>query len=167
MATIDLRRRDERDVTLITPFWIISDLITYAHDDDDLLLFSFPSHRFFGEIYIQECVFNVSTAFTAGALLDIGSGTIATDAVTSGGTFTDVDTDEYFKSSDLDLTATGYVQPTDSDWEDAKIAGQGAVMLLTPSTANVPMIHATLTSASAITAGEGRLMLQISCIPAN
>lgn len=165
MATVDLRRRDERDVTLITPFWIISGEITYEHDDDDVLLFSFPSTRFFGEIYIQECVFYVSTAFTSGALLDIGIGTIATDDVTTGGTFSNVDSDEFFKSADLDLTTTGYVQPTDSDWEDAKIAGQGAAMLISPTTTDVPMIHATLTSTSDITAGAGRLLLQISCLP--
>lgn len=165
MATVDRRRPDERNVTLATPYWIISDEITFADDDDNLLLFSFPSTKYFGVVYFHEVGLWVSTAFTAGATIIVGDGTLATDAVTTGGTFTNVDEDEYIESGTPNITTGGFYNSSGSNWLTAKAAGTGTPLYKTPAATTVPMVHATLASASDITAGALRVCMLISCIP--
>lgn len=171
MATvtcIDYRRTDERINVLPNPYWITSDLMV-GDDCEDLaaLLFSFPNAG--EQIYIHAVAFQVVAAFTAGTTIDIGQGTIATNAITTGGLVTTVDVDDYIKNADVTVGTPGwYVSITGntSDWLTAKVAQQYVnPVVLTGAAATVPVVAVYMANAGAIAAGTGRVYMLISRIP--
>lgn len=171
MATItclDYRRTDLRDNVLENPFWITSALVSAADaEDKGALLFSFPKA---GEIIIVEEVLveNVA-AITASTTIDIGSGTIATDAVTTGGDITIVDADEYIKTADASLSAGavwGSTTANTSDWLTAKAAGTfAAPRYITGAASTVPVVYASVANSGTVSAGSFRVHMLITRLP--
>lgn len=171
MATItavDYRRTDLRTNVLENPFWITSGLVdATASEDKGALLFSFPTA---GQIiFVEQVICQIVTACTAGTLIDIGSGTLATDAVTTGGDITIVDADEYIKQDDITVgTAGRYAAVTShtSDWLTAKIAGSyAAPYIITGAATTVPCVYATISNTGTITAGKLRVHMLICIVP--
>ena len=171
MATIvciDYRRTDLRANVFETPYWITSGLMV-GDDCEDLgaLLFSFPdaNHR----VFVHMCVVQVVAAFTAGTTIDVGSGTIATDAVTTGGDITIVDLDEYIKTADVTIGTIGFYGSTTgntSDWLTAMIAGSyAAPFLITGAATTVPVVYVSMANAGTIVAGTARVHMLISRVP--
>jgi hypothetical protein len=162
MATIeclDLRQPDERDNFLPNPYWLRSGVITKDGDDLGSLLFSFPKLK--GAVTIVHCAaFEITQVFDGTATITIGLGTLATDAITTGGDITIVDLDEYFEV--IDETSTGWTFPTTSDLFDKWTAGTPEY--ITHADATVPCVYGTLTASSAITTGRGRLHLLVSTL---
>ena len=171
MATqtiLDYRRTDQRIQTLENPYWITSGVVSaVACEDKAGLLFSFPNA---GEIIIvQDVVVENIVAITAGTTIDLGSGTLATDAVTTAGLVTVVDDDEYIKNADTVLTATTCWGPTTSntsDWLAAAAAlTWGAPRHIVGAATTVPCVYALLANAGAIAAGTFRVHMLITRIP--
>jgi len=170
ITAIDYRRTDQRTHTWLNPYWISSAVIS-AVDSDDLgaILFSFPTA---GRLYIvEQVVVHVLVACTASTTFDLGSGTLATDAVTSEGDITIVDLDEYFKTADFAVTLGGQLGSTTgntSDWLAAKILGSWvAPYIITGAATTVPCVYATITNSGAISAGSIRVHMLITEVPPN
>lgn len=171
MATItclDYRRTDLRTNVFENPYWITSGLVSaVAADDKGALLFSFPKA---GQIILIEAVVvqNVA-AITASTTINIGSGTLATDAVTTGGDITIVDADEYVATADVALTAATLWGPTTantSDWLTAKAAETyAAPRVITGAATTVPCVYASVANSGAISAGTFRIHMLITVIP--
>lgn len=173
MATIvaqDLRRNDLRRDISYSPYWVTSGIITNACDDKGALLFSFPlrggvDRRFL----IHEIGLEVITPFAGGTVaMTVGSGTLATDAITTGGNITIVDADEYILNASLTLGTAGYYPPltaSTSDWLTARAAHSAEVQYVICADTTVPCIYAALTSDAAITAGAARVHALISKVP--
>lgn len=171
MATItclDYRRTDLRTNVLENPFWITSGLVSaVAADDKGALLFSFPVA---GQIILVESVVvqNV-VGITAATTIDIGSGTLATNAVTTGGDITIVDADEYVKTADSVVTAATLWGPTTgntSDWLTAKAAETyAAPRVIVGAATTVPCVYASVANAGVIAAGTFRVHMLINIIP--
>lgn len=169
MATIgdDLRRYDQKR-TLWTPYWITSKEFDYADIVGGLaaLLFLFPARQYGNSlILIRDVVCQVVTAFSGGTpTIDVGSYTIATEDVTTGGTATLVDADEYIPNADITATSTGKYFAATGDWITEKVAGtNGAPVLLTPADATIPCICAI--GAASMTAGAARVLMEIVEVP--
>ena len=171
MATqtiLDYRRTDLRIQTLENPYWITSGLVSApAADDKGALLFSFPTA---GEIIIvKEVIVENVVAITAATTIDVGSGTLATDAVTTGGVLTVVDDDEYIKNADTVLTAATCWGPTTgntSDWLASSITGTyAAPRIITGAATTVPCVYALVANAGAISAGTFRVHMLITRVP--
>jgi hypothetical protein len=164
----DIRRTDLRDSVYASPYWITSGKVIGADvKDASVCFFSFPVA---GRItVIHEVVFQVTTGFTAGTTGTIGSGTLATDLITTGGVLTNVDVDEYVLAADITLTAEGYYGPVTahtSDWLTQVAAGSyTAPRFIVGAATTVPVVYAVITNAGAIAAGVGVLHMLISNIP--
>jgi hypothetical protein len=171
MATIeclDYRRTDQRIQTLENPFWLTSGIVS-AVDADDLgaLLFSFPKAgeiTIIKEIWVQNIV-----ALTGSTTVDIGLGTLATDAVTTGGDITIVDADEFIENADTVETAAtmwGGTTGNASDWLAAEAAKtMAAARYIIGAAATVPCIYASVANAGVISAGTFRVHLLVTRIP--
>ena len=173
---LDLRRTDLRSNVLENPYWITSANMGLSIDDQAAVLFSFPItgnvSPGYGNspIIIQEIMLEVNTAFIAATVAaTIGKGTIATDDITTLGTVTDVDVDEYWGATDgaADFAAIGNHFPTNgSDWVTDRIAGVGGEgYIITPADTAVPVVAVFLTSNNPITAGSARLHMLIARPP--
>lgn len=179
MATgtvLDLRRTDLRSNVLENPYWITSASLAPAADDQDAVFFSFPITKSvspgYGNnmIFIHQVAFEVVTAFTGGTLaLTIGQGSLATDAVTTAGTVTDVDVDMYILSADITIATPGFYMPTTgntSAWlTDMAARTFTTDITIVPADTTVLCVTGYLTSDAAITAGAGRVHMLISEIP--
>ena len=165
---IDYRRTDLRTNVLENPYWITSALVdATASEDLAALLFSFPTA---GQIvFVEQVVCQVVVGCTAATTIDIASGTLATDAVTTGGDVTIVDADEYLLSADLTVGTAGWYAPTTantSDWLTAKIAGSyAAPYTITGAATTVPVVYASWANASTILAGTARVHMLITEVP--
>ena len=110
---LDLRRTDLRSNVLENPYWITSAEIAPAADDKDAVLFSFPITKSvspgygYNLILLHMMAFEVITAFDGTAVIIVGVGSIATDDITTAGTVTDVDENEYFEDGDIAETVIG------------------------------------------------------------
>jgi hypothetical protein len=138
-----------------------------ASDDLGALLFSFPTA---GRIIIvNEVLVQNVAAITAATTIDIGSGTLATNAVTTGGVLTIVDLDEYIKQGDDVLTANTVWGPTTgntSDWLTAKVAGTyAAPRFILGAASTVPCVYATVANGGAISVGTFRVHMLITILP--
>jgi len=152
MAILDLRQSDERTNVLPNPYWVRSAALTVAALNTDAVLFSFPASR--GKIVcVHQAVFELVTAFngTSAAIL-IGIGTIATDAITTGGAISIVDADEFFEAAEITEATPGWYWPTASNLFDA--LELSTPLVITPADADVPIIYAnyTATAGTATTA---------------
>lgn len=167
ITAIDYRRTDERNHVWLNPYWISSGIMVGADcEDKGAILFSFPKVKKF---YIEQVVLQVVTAFTANTTITIGYGTLATDAVTTGGDITVVDADEYLLNADITIGTAGWYAATTantSDWLTAKAAGtHAAPYVLTGAATSVPVIYASMANAGTIAAGTARLHVLLTEIP--
>lgn len=167
MSTIvcaDLRRTDQRNTVEPIPHWIASGVFSYHDDDKGALLFSFPAEDVNARrIIIHGAVVEIIEGFVGGTpTVDIGLGTIATNAVTTGGNITIVDEDEYIPAADITEATPGFY-PADSG-DSVTLWAAGKMVVLTPADTTVPVIYASVASNAALTAGSGRLHLLLSRI---
>ena len=162
--TADYRRTDQRTTVLENPFWITSGIVNcltcvggYA------LLFSFPTA---GQlIIINEVIGENIVLGVGGSAVEIGSGTLATNAITTGGVITEVDRNEFIASGNYVVTAaTCWGPTTGSDWLTSKAAGTYAAprFLLGAATA-VPCVYAAV--GASFSAGTFRVHMSITIIP--
>lgn len=165
----DLRRTDLRVGYGTEPFWITSailDASAYTVKAQANIFFSFPTVQ---KIFVEQVVCQIITAFSANTTIDIGTGTLATDDVTTAGDMTVVDADEYIKNSDITIGTPGYygsLTATTSDWLAAKILGSFvAPYMITGAATTVPVIWADINNAGAIAAGKMRVHALISVVP--
>lgn len=164
----DVRRTDQRTSVLGNPFWLTSGLVdataSAAIDDKYCVLFSFPTAGQF--IFIEQIIVEVVLAFTAGTTFSIGSSTLLTNDVTTGGVGTTVDEEEYMEAADITATTAGFYHPaaaTGNDWLTAKIAAvPTAPYMLTGVAAAVPTIHLLAANAGSVAAGKARVHMLVN-----
>lgn len=176
VACVDYRRTDQRKNVLFNPYWISSaEMAPAADGSEDLasLLFSFPVA---GRLTIvHQVMFQVTTVFTVGAgaaVCTVGLGTIATDAVTTGGDVTTVDVDSYILTADITFGTTGYYMPVTahtSTWLTSAYGGTVtnlASQFIVGAATTVPVVVAYFSNAGgAITGGKARFHMLISEVP--
>lgn len=171
-VAVDYRRTDQRTNILENPFWLTSGLVlgtdmSNAGTAKAALLFSFPTA---GRIIIvQEVIVQMVAAATSGTTIDIGQGTLATNAVTTGGVITDVDDNMYMLNSDVTVAtpaAYGPVTAHTSAWLTDKVAGTWTTnrYILGVATA-VPTIYAKVYNVGAIAAGSFRVHMLVTMLP--
>ncbi|MCK5015635.1 MAG: hypothetical protein KAS32_01070, partial [Candidatus Peribacteraceae bacterium] len=137
------KRRQDDNRTMWNPYWIVSSEFDYADADgtDVALLWSFPAVKYGTSIIlIQNIGIQVLTLYAGGTpSLLVGAWTIATDAVTVGGTITVVDADEYIPTADItETTAATYFALT-GDWITAALLKTNlAPTIITPADTTVP-----------------------------
>lgn len=163
----DYRRFDDTR-TLWSPYWLVSSRI-YGGDLSDAtmgLLWSFPAAKYgTRQISIEKICIQITTAFAGGTpTLDVGSYTLATDAVTTGGVATDVDPDDYIPNADITEGTAGVYWAATGDWITAKLlATNTAVTRIVPADTTVPCIG--IIGAASMSSGYARVMVQIMEIP--
>lgn len=167
-ATIakDYRRHDDKR-TLWTPYWMQS--LEVAPADvaaNAALLWSFPAAKYgTRQLIIKNIACQVITAYTGGTpSIDIGAGTLATDAVTAGGVVTVVDQDEYIPTADITEGTPGVYWAATGDWiTSALLMTNAAPCVVTPADTTVPVIYATCAASAA--AGAFRVIIEVVEIP--
>jgi len=168
MATIakDYRRNDDNR-TLWAPYWLRSleckpaDIAANA-----ALLWSFPAAKYgTRKILLHGFAVQLITAYTGGTpAINIGSGTLATDVVTVGGTVTTVDVDDYIPAADVTCATPALYWAATGDWiTSALLMTNAAPCVITPADATVPVITATCAASAA--AGLFRVLALISEVP--
>lgn len=173
IALLDYRRPDLRKQTLENPVWITSGVFGKEADDKGALLFSFPKNPvpdnlspystyapagdlgLCGKCYmIEDAVLEVVEAFAGGTpTIDVGVGTIATDAAVNGDNITYSANDGVVDNTDITEGTIGFY----------KVASALRTVITNADT-STPCVFAALASGSAITAGKARLHLKISRI---
>ena len=105
---------------------------------------------------IEDAVIEIIEAFAGGTItLDVGQGTIATDAAVDGDDITYSNVDGIVDTTDVTSGTIGFY----------KSAVSGMLRtVITNADANTPCIFAALASSAAITAGKARLHLKLSRI---
>lgn len=168
VTAIDYRRTDLRTNVLENPYWITSGEFTFAAEDLTGILFSFPAAKYTrGLVLIHAMVCQITTAFATGTItVDIGSHTLATDAVTTGGVATLVDIDEYIDNTEITHGTLGFYFGVATDYAAAvAAAGWVAPAKIVPADATVPIIGVSVLSSTTSTAGAGRIHMLISEVP--
>jgi hypothetical protein len=164
---MDYRRMDDKR-TLWTPYWLTSLEIDGADlsDANVGLLWSFPAEKYGTRLVIinQICI-QVTTVFAGGSpTLDIGSYTLATDAVTTAGTATVVTADEYIPNADITATSAGIYWAATGNWLTAKAAAViGSPLLVTPADTTVPCV--CILGAASMASGKARVLMQVIEVP--
>lgn len=172
MATkeiLDYRRMDERRYDHLTPRWISSAELS-GPDADDLcaLLFSFPAAKYgSADLLIEKICFEVTEAFAGGTItVNVGSHTIATDLITTGGDATLVDVDDYIPTADITSGTPGVYFAATGDWITAKLLmTELTPVIIVPADTTVPCIAVEVASDATITAGKGRVHVMITEVP--
>jgi hypothetical protein len=173
MSTIDLkdfRRTDLRTNALDTPYWISSQLINGAVSsglaDHGLLLFSFPKAA--EKTIIWDIVVQIATSFTTGTTLNMGYGTIATDAPAEDDHITYSNTDDYMRmTSDFTaVTAAWYYPQAGNAWLAVRASGvhTAGLNLIVGAASTVPCIFLS-PAAATIVAGKIQVHMLVSVIP--
>lgn len=175
IALLDYRRPDLRKQTLENPVWIASGVFGNEANNKGALLFSFPKNPvpdnlspystyapagdlgLSGKCYmIEDAVIEIIEAFVGGApTIDVGIGTIATDAAVNGANITYTVNDGIVDNTDITEGIIGF-------YKSAVSSMPRTVVINTDS--NTPCIFAALASGSTITAGKARLHLKLSRI---
>ena len=154
------------------PYWISSKEIVGLNlgsaEAYVALAFSFPAAQYGSSIIlIEKCVCQITQAFAGGTItVDVGSYTLATDAVTDEGDITIVDADDYIPSAGITNGTAGYYFAATGDWITAKLLmTEGAVCQVVPADSTVPCIGLYMTTDGTLTAGKARLHFLITEIP--
>ena len=163
----DYRRFDDNR-TLWTPYWLVSSEIKGADISDATmgLLWSFPAAKYgTSRILLMNFAIQITTLFSGGTpSLQVGSYTLATDDVTTGGVATDVDPDEYIPTADITEGTVGTYWAATGDWITAALLmTNGAPTVITPADTTVPCIG--IIGNSSLAAGVARVLVQVSEIP--
>ena len=176
MATIalkDYRRPDLRKQTLENPVWLTSGIFGKEADDLGGLLFSFPkvpvadnlnpynAYAPAGDLglcglcyMIEDAVLEIITPFVGGTpTIDVGQGTIATNAAVNADNITYSANDGIVDNTDVTEATAGFYK--------SAVATMPRTMIVNADT-STPVIFAALASGSAITAGAARLHLKVS-----
>ena len=166
---VDYRRNDERRF-IYQPYWVTSaELIGTALAAKVGLVFSFPLTKYPSPqaVLIEEIAFQVTEAFVGGTItIDVGSCTLATDDVTTGGVATLVDEDEYVDTTGITQTLGTLNFAIAGDWLTAKVAALNAAPLrITPAASTVPAIGVYITTTTTITTGKGRVLMKVCEVP--
>lgn len=164
MATItavDARRSDERRSVLQQPYWFVSGEFTYSSNGKGVMLMSFPTKK--GTYFaLHYAAVEVTTLWSATSpTIDVGLGTLATDAVTTGGDITIVDADEYIPNADVTATSAGFYPMLTGD--AITLLAAGKLNHITAADTTVPVIYATI-GGTTLSAGVARVHLLISRI---
>lgn len=169
VTAIDYRRTDLRKQVLENPYWITSgEVVAVDAVAKAAQLFSFPTA---GRITLVLAAYiQVTTVFAGGTPAGtLGIGSLATDAITTGGDVTDVDQDEFILSADVTWTTAGYYEATTatgSDYEDAIKTGlHPAPAIITGAATTVPCVCLYLTNVGTYTAGKCRVHMLVTDIP--
>lgn len=173
IALLDYRRPDLRKQTLENPVWITSDVFGKEADDKGALLFSFPKNPvpdnlspystyapagdlgLCGKCYmIEDAVLEIIEAFVGGTpTIDVGVGTIATDAAVNDDNITYTANDGVVDNTDVTEGTIGFY----------KVAAALRTVITNADT-STPCVFASVASGAAITAGKARLHLKLSRI---
>lgn len=161
--TYDVRRTDLRTNVYETPYWISSGSFTGAQVGT-IALFSFPVADQI--IWFHQVVCQIIGVFDAGTI-DVGTGSLATDAATAGDVLTTTDADEFIKQGDITVTTAGFYGSTSgantSDWRTGLAAmSYAAPMFLVGAAATTPIVFATVGGSAS---GTARVHMLISRIP--
>lgn len=166
VTAIDYRRTDQRKQVLENPFWITSGEVSVVDAKDKAaILFSFP---YPGRVtLVHEICLQITEACTGGTPAGlVGTGTIATNDVTTGGNVTDVDQDDYIATDAVTWGTLGYYYPGTCDFITAKAAGTlTGPTVIVGAASTVPVIAAYCTNVGTPTAGKFRVHVLISEIP--
>jgi len=169
MATmIDYRRNDVRRYDHHVRYWMTSAEVSGVADDDlGACVFSFPAAKYGGLIFLHNIAFQVTEGYAGGTItVDVGSATIATDNITTAGTITNVDADEYIPTADITSATPATYCALTGDWITAYLLKTNLTpVVITPADATVPCIYVLVASDAAITAGLGRVIIEISEVP--
>ncbi len=163
----DYRRSDDNR-TLWTPYWLVSSRI-YGGDISAAtmgLLWSFPATKYgTSQLIIEKIGIQITTLFAGGTpTLDVGSYTLATDAVTTGGVATDVDPDDYIPNADITEATAGIYWAATGDWITAKLLMTNtAVTRIVPADTTVPCIG--IIGAASMASGYARVFMQVTEVP--
>ena len=169
ITCIDYRRTDQRTSVLENPFWLTSGLVSaVASDDLGALLFSFPKAKQL--ILIHDVVVQNVAALTAATTVDIGTGTLALDTVTTGGDITIIAKDSLITNVDSVVTAAtcwGCTTANTSTWLTLKASGAYTTprFLVGVATATVPCIYASVARSGVISAGTFRVHVLVTIVP--
>ena len=164
---IDYRRTDQRTTILENPFWLTSGIISALAIDDILaVMFSFP--KVGQRIVIQEVIVQNIEVLTTGVTLDIGLGTIVSDAAPTAVTSGDVDS--FIKGADTVVTANTCWGSTTganaSAWLTAKAGGTWvSPRVLTGAASSVPVITARASMSGTIATGTFRVHVLVTILP--
>ena len=168
-ATVqDYRRTDLRTDVFKGAFWLVSKTVD-GHEvsglkDKACVLFSFPETG--QQIIIREIVVRILRGFTAGTTLELGSYTLATDGVGTGGLATVVTDDAYVQAIDVDPTIEGFYYPTVGNYAEAR--GSGVTIsgenLIVGAATNVPAIVIT-PQVSTVVIGQVQISLLVCIVP--
>jgi hypothetical protein len=173
IALLDYRKPDLRKQTLENPVWLTSGIFGKEADDKGALLFSFPkvpvadnlnpynAYAPAGDLglcglcyMIEDAVIEIVTGFVGGTVtLDIGQGTIATNAAVNGENITYSANDGIVDKDDITEATIGFYK--------SAVATMPRTMVVNADT-STPVIFAALASNAAITAGAARLHLKVS-----
>lgn len=165
LTVVDYRRTDLRTNVLHNPYWISSAEMVGADCEDKVgIAFSFPTA---GLVTLVMAVYlQITVGFTANTTINVGSHTLATDVVTTGGVATTVDVDDYLPTADIsDVTAAGLIQAATGDWVTAVAAGTGAVLYIVGAATTVPAVGVAFANAGTIAAGKCRVHMLVTQIP--
>lgn len=163
----DYRRMDDKR-TLWVPYWMTSSEILGADlsDTEVGVLWSFPATKYSSSrLIIKNIAIQVTTIYAGGSpTLDIGAGTLATDAVTAAGNVTVVDDDEYIPNADITATTAAVYWAATGDWITASILGANAdPVTITPADTTVPCIY--ILGAASMASGISRVFLEVVEVP--
>ena len=165
-SSTDYRRTDQRTTVLENPFWITSAIFDVAVITSGKagVLFSFPTA---GRIYIvQQVIAQTVTTLVGVPTVNIGYGTIATDATPA--TITYSFADDYIKTGDQSSTAGvlwGPTTGTGSVFLTALLAQSYAAgtRVIVGATSTTPVVFAAIGGTA--TSGTARLHMLITIVP--
>lgn len=165
-VVLDYRRLDQRRQTLENPYWFTSkDVSMVAAEDMAAVLISFPKtglNTLIHAIFVQ--VVTIGAGGTPAC--DIGYGTLATDAVTTGGACTATDSDNFVPTAGVTWTTAGYYPAGAGDFlTDSLSVWTAAGARIVGAAATVPFIGAWYTDVGTPTQGVFRVHILMSDLP--
>ena len=168
---VDYRRMDQRRY-IYQPYWITSAevlALTLGSDETKVaIVFAFPAAQYgTNKIIIEKICFQVTTLFAGGTqTIEVGSYTLATDIITTGGAATIVDANEYIEHGSITHGTAGLYFPVAGDWIVQKLLmREAAPVIITPADTTVPAVGVYLTDDATATAGKGRVHMLITEVP--
>jgi hypothetical protein len=168
MAIIDYRRTDLHNKLLGSTYTITSGEITSTADDKEGVLFSFPATKYGnGVIIINYVMLEVITAFNGTPVCTFGFGTIATDAVTTGGAISIVDVDMLMEDTVGACDTTGIKIQGASGFVTGAVTSipTANVDMIVPADTTVPIVYCKLTATGTITTGSMYFHMNITEMP--
>jgi len=168
MAILDYRRTDLHNQLLGSTYTIVSGEISADADDTEGVLFSFPASRYGnGVIVVNYVMLEVITLFNGTPTVTFGFGTIATDAVTTGGALSIVDVDALMTDAVAVPETAGIKMQGASAFVTGAVTSIPAanVDMIVPADTTVPVVYCKLTATGTITTGAMYFHMNITEMP--